>query len=43
MTTVEQARALALTLPDAEEASHMGHADFRVAGESSRRCRGRGA
>ena len=33
MSTVEQARALALELPETEEASHFGKADFRVAGK----------
>ena len=33
MTSVEQARAFALALPETEEASHFGKADFRVAGK----------
>jgi hypothetical protein len=31
--TPDEFRALALTLPEAEEGSHMGHADFRVRGK----------
>lgn len=33
MATVEQARMLALSLPEVEEASHFGKADFRVGGK----------
>jgi len=32
MTTAQQFRALALSLPGAEEGAHMGHPDFRVEG-----------
>jgi hypothetical protein len=31
--TVEQFRALALSLPDAVESAHMNHPDFRIAGK----------
>ena len=31
--TVEQARRIALSLPEAEESAHMGHPDFRVRGK----------
>lgn len=30
MTTTEQARTIALALPEAQERAHMGHPDFRV-------------
>lgn len=30
MTTTEQARTIALALPEAQEKAHMGHPDFRV-------------
>src|SRR3954454_9790276 len=33
MMTAEDVRRLALALPEAVEASHMGHADFRVSGK----------
>jgi hypothetical protein len=33
VSTVEQARAFALELPETEEASHFGKADFRVGGK----------
>lgn len=33
MVTEDEARALALALPEAVEAGHMGHADFRVGGK----------
>ena len=32
MTSVAQARSIALSMPDAEEAAHHGHPDFRVRG-----------
>jgi hypothetical protein len=32
MTTIDQARALALALPETEERAHMDHPDFRVGG-----------
>jgi hypothetical protein len=31
--TAEEFRSIALSLPDALEAAHMGHPDFRVAGK----------
>ena len=31
--TIDQFRQMALTLPDVEERSHMGHPDFRVKGK----------
>lgn len=34
MLTDEEARTLALALPEVEEGAHMGHADFRVRGKS---------